>query len=105
MYRRDGRCVGEGSSSSTSISMVNMTSCMVNMVNTRTISPHYSFHFTHRGQDPALFVDDDDTPWLYWGLGGAAYVARVCMCSCLFVCVCVCMDLYMDTSVYVIVHL
>jgi len=27
----------------------------------------------HRGQDPALFIDDDDTPYLYWGYGGQCF--------------------------------
>ena len=29
------------------------------------------------GQDPALFVDDDDVPYLYWGAGGHCYGCRL----------------------------
>ncbi len=29
------------------------------------------------GQDPALFVDDDDTPYLFWGLGGNCYAVEL----------------------------
>jgi len=29
------------------------------------------------GQDPAVFVDDDNTPYLYWGGGGHCYGARL----------------------------
>ena len=29
------------------------------------------------GQDPALFVDDDGTPYLYWGAGGVCHGARL----------------------------
>ncbi|WP_082179934.1 family 43 glycosylhydrolase [Asticcacaulis sp. AC402] len=29
------------------------------------------------GQDPALFVDDDNTPYLFWGSGGNAYGVRL----------------------------
>jgi hypothetical protein len=29
------------------------------------------------GQDPALFVDDDGTPCLYWGSGGTCHAARL----------------------------
>ncbi|MFZ4398851.1 MAG: family 43 glycosylhydrolase [Bacteroidales bacterium] len=29
------------------------------------------------GQDPALFVDDDNTPFLYWGAGGKCYAAQL----------------------------
>jgi hypothetical protein len=29
------------------------------------------------GQDPALFVDDDNTPYLYWGAGGKCYAAKL----------------------------
>ncbi|OIQ90073.1 xylosidase/arabinosidase [mine drainage metagenome] len=29
------------------------------------------------GQDPALFVDDDGTPYLYWGSGGVCHGARL----------------------------
>ena len=29
------------------------------------------------GQDPALFVDDDDTPYLFWGCGGGCFAAKL----------------------------
>lgn len=29
------------------------------------------------GQDPALFVDDDDTPYLFWGAGGCCSACRL----------------------------
>ena len=29
------------------------------------------------GQDPALFVDDDNTPYLYWGAGGQCFAAQL----------------------------
>lgn len=29
------------------------------------------------GQDPALFVDNDGTPYLFWGSGGGAHVAQL----------------------------
>lgn len=29
------------------------------------------------GQDPALFVDDDDTPYLFWGCGGQCFGCRL----------------------------
>lgn len=29
------------------------------------------------GQDPALFVDDDDTPYLFWGLGGSCFACQL----------------------------
>ena len=29
------------------------------------------------GQDPALFVDDDDTPYLYWGAGGSCFACEL----------------------------
>jgi hypothetical protein len=29
------------------------------------------------GQDPALFVDDDHTPYLYWGAGGVCHAAQL----------------------------
>jgi hypothetical protein len=29
------------------------------------------------GQDPALFVDDDNTPYLHWGCGGGAHAAQL----------------------------
>lgn len=29
------------------------------------------------GQDPALFVDDDDKPYLFWGLGGSCFACEL----------------------------
>jgi hypothetical protein len=29
------------------------------------------------GQDPALFVDDDNTPYLFWGCGGGTFAAEL----------------------------
>lgn len=29
------------------------------------------------GQDPALFVDDDNTPYLFWGLGGGCFACEL----------------------------
>ncbi len=29
------------------------------------------------GQDPALFVDEDDTPYLFWGLGGQCFAVEL----------------------------
>ncbi len=29
------------------------------------------------GQDPCLFVDDDDTPYLFWGAGGKCHVVQL----------------------------
>lgn len=29
------------------------------------------------GQDPAIFIDDDGTPYIYWGLSGGCHVARL----------------------------
>ncbi len=29
------------------------------------------------GQDPCLFIDDDNTPYLYWGAGGHCYAAQL----------------------------
>ncbi len=29
------------------------------------------------GQDPALFVDDDNTPYLFWGLGGSCFACEL----------------------------
>ncbi len=29
------------------------------------------------GQDPAIFIDDDDTPYLFWGCGGACYAVEL----------------------------
>ncbi len=29
------------------------------------------------GQDPAVFVDDDDTPYLFWGLGGECFAVEL----------------------------
>lgn len=29
------------------------------------------------GQDPALFVDDDDTPYLFWGCGGGCFGCKL----------------------------
>jgi len=32
---------------------------------------------TNNGQDPCLFVDDDQTPYLYWGRGGECFGAKL----------------------------
>lgn len=34
-------------------------------------------HGVDWGQDPALFVDDDGTPYLTWGCGGGCYAAKL----------------------------
>ncbi len=38
---------------------------------------HQHYHCSYRGQDPALFVDDDDAAYLVWGCGGGITMAQL----------------------------